>query len=684
MPDAIFEYAGIPLLFDYDRTAQRFLDRFLPVQNLVTPAGMAAHDDWQGNTYGQGRAGLPRPNYPPAPPPRVNTLYWPTGAVRWARGWFLGDQAAVDALTKFNDPESAWADGYAVARTLRASTPDLVDNSAPYVLEAEMYLLRPLRITATGDTTFGDLWLLPLVDQRYWWQFRRCGDLTASLDDWVTLVSALGTQLGVTITCSTVNSAYMVPDRIELARHEDNPAVVLDAVAHSIGRRVVVDYSGDVRLVNYTTEQTALAANWAETSAGATKYLKLQGGTPDDAAPPPAYPWPDELRIAFQKIEDPADSGAGTFWTTAKLAADIASEVGAEDLVTVEGTSKTVHCSAWAMFQCGGSTTDPANKDNLEDLRDQYALDYFGWLAHQYDHAWPGVQNWPPCGYDDHVLFEFGTEYTEDLEALADLDDGQRETVDVMIRERLARRYLTRVQSMPGNFGVSSLLCQYENAIPGVADDLMVKTPLYGISARRTATMPHACCNAYTEVNGVLVPVQCNDSGLLWKLRVRNVYCEPVPELLLVPSSVLKSGTRYVVNWWECEESSDSSDSSPSDSSESSLDSSDSSGSSDSDSPDSSGSSGSDILDSSDSVASDQSSEESAELPQGDCEHTANCYYTADPSSWYLCNPAYPPYVPGWISTGRLPCDSGGCYCPGPSRCPEFEGDILYMPCMKY
>jgi len=553
--DAVLEFGGVPLLFDQDRQAQRFLDRYLPIQDLVTPAGNPARDDWQGNTYGQGRAGLPLANYPPPPPPRVNTLWWPTGAIRWARGWFLCDQAAVDALMDFNDPESAWADGYAVPKTLRASTPDLVDNSAPYVLEAEMYLLRPLRITATGDTAFGDLWLLPLVDQRYWWQFRRCGDLTSYLTSWDALVTALGNELGIGITCSAVNSAYMIPDRIELARHEDSPAVVLDAVAHSIGRRVVVDYNGDVRLVNYTTEQPALAANWAETSTGATKYLKLQGGTPDDAAPPPAYPWPDELRIAFQKIEDPADGGAGTFWTTAKLAEDVSSEVGAEDLVTVENTSKTVHCSAWAMFQAVAPPTtpptDPANKTNLEDLRDQYALDYFGWLVHQYDHAWPGIQNWPPCGYDDHVLFELGTEYTEDLEALADLDDGQRETVDVMIRERLARRYLTRVQSLPGNFGVSSLLCQYENAIPGVADGLMVKVAAGGIAARDCYDLSSACCEVLTvdpasDGTAVLLPVYCNDADTIWKIRVHNINNAAVTGSAIALTDILKSGLRVV------------------------------------------------------------------------------------------------------------------------------------------
>jgi hypothetical protein len=551
MADAVFSYNEIPLLFDQDRQAQRFLDRFLPFQDLVVPPDNPAHHDWQGNTYGQGRAGLPRPNYPPPPQPRINTLYWPTGAVRWARGWFLCDQAGVDALTDFNDPDSCWVDGYAVPKTLKVSTPSTKDPDPPdpYVLECEMYLLRPLRVTATDDEAFGDLWLLPLVDARYWWQFQRCGDLTASLADWATLVTALGTRIGKTITCYAVNSAYMVPDRIELARSEDNVAVVLDAVAHSIGRRVVVGYDGAVKIVNYVPEQTQLTTNRTTVRDADHRYMAIQGGTPDDETPPPAYPWPDEVRIAFQKIEDPADSGSAKFWTSAIPADTIATAIAAEDLVTVEDSTKTVHCCAWAMFQCGGATEYPANKTNLDNLVEQYATDYYGWLLYQYDHSWPGVQEWEPTGYDDHVLFELGTEYVDSIEAIANYLDTA--IPDVMVRENLQRRYQTRVQSMPLNFGVTSLLCQYDSAIPGVADGLMVKTPVAGISARACDEISSACCLVYTEEpNGdgtaTMMPVYCDDDSTHWQIRVYNIANAAVEGNARVLTDLLKSGLRVV------------------------------------------------------------------------------------------------------------------------------------------
>jgi len=203
------------------------------------------------------------------------------------------------------------------------------------------------------------------------------------------------------------------------------------------------------------------------------------------------------------------------------------------------------------MFQCGGSATDPANKTNLDALAAKYAEDYFGLLKYQYDHAWPGIQEWEPTVFDDSVFFELGTEYTEDLEALADLDDGDRETVDVMIRERLARRYMTRVQSLPGNFGVSSLLCQYEHAIPGVADGLMVKIAAGGIAARDCYDLSSACCEVLTEHpssdgTAVLLPVYCDDSDTPWKIRVHNISNEAVTADAIALTDILKSGLRVV------------------------------------------------------------------------------------------------------------------------------------------
>jgi|GEM_PF-5680799 len=567
---AVLTFSNVPLLFDCGRVAQQFLDRYLPVEQMIAPPENPARDDWHTNTIGQGRAGLPRPNYPPPPRPQVNTLYWPTGAARWARGWFLCDQAGHDALTSSGDAESAWKDGTATAKPFKCSTPSPAGQD-PYTLEAKLYLLRPMRITATADETFGDLWLLPLVDQRYWWQFRRCGDLSGALDSWADLVTALGLQLGRKIHCPDVDTAYLQPDPIELCRSEENLAVVLDAVAYSIGRRVVVGYDETVTLQSYTAAEAELKTTRLKLFTPGRDHMRLQAGTPDDEPYGAANPWPAEVRIAFPKMEDASPFGAQEFWTSELSAADAATALGVTDHVVVESTSKTLHCSAWAMFQCGGSTTDPANKTNLDELVEQYALDYYGWLSIQYDHAWPGLQEWEPTGYDDHVFFELGTEYVAELDAIAQPDNDAAAEL-VTIRQNLARRYMTRVQSMPANHGVTSLLCQYEHAIPGVADGLMVRVNKYGIPARNGRQMYSRCCEvlAITSSNA-LTEVQCDDKGTTWQIGVLNPYCDDIEGLEIVPTAVFKDGKRYVVDWRDCVRSQSESSSSTSMSTEDST-----------------------------------------------------------------------------------------------------------------
>ena len=541
MAEAQLTYAGESLLFDHQQTAQRFLDRYQRPEDLSTPPDNPARDDWHCNTYGQTRAGLPRPNYTDPPRPRLNTLWWPTGATRWARGWFLADQETYDQLTDQGNSSGPWASGIATARTLKVSTPSQ-DGSDEYVLEASLYMLQPLRVTATADDDYGDLWIIPLVDQRYWWQFRNAGDLTSSLASWSSLVSALSTALGVTITCPTVSSAYLIPDQIELCRSYDNAAVVLDAVAHSIGRRVVCSHEGAVRLAEYSAEKTTLTDNPEDLLAS----LGLIAGTPDDEDPPHHAPLPAQVVVAFPKIEDPASTGAEQHYTKTVTLATLQSTVGFTDPVSVASSSKSLHCSAWAMMQCGGSAS-PANQTNLDALATHYATDYYGWLLHCYDYCWAGLQKWTPTGYDDATLYECGVEYAEQLEAFAETNEQYTQYPDVHIHERLARRYQTRVQSMPANHGVSSLLCQYQYAIPGVSTALMVKTPEGGITARDCLVLGGpSCCVVYEEEQGTLTPVYCDDSATEWEIAVSNVANAAVTGSAYVLTDVLYNGTRVV------------------------------------------------------------------------------------------------------------------------------------------
>ena len=46
--------------------------------------------------------GIPIPPYTAAPAPRINQLYWPTGAGRWSRGYFMANTATKDRIYSFS------------------------------------------------------------------------------------------------------------------------------------------------------------------------------------------------------------------------------------------------------------------------------------------------------------------------------------------------------------------------------------------------------------------------------------------------------------------------------------------------------------------------------------------------------------------------------------------------------
>ena len=95
---------------------------------------------------------------------------------------------------------------------------------------------------------------------------------------------------------------------------------------------------------------------------------------------------------------------------------------------------------------------------------------------------------------------------------------------------------------------------------PKAPDDYVVLTPAAGIPRRRKRRIFSAWCNVYKEVETApatrgaakrLEPIR-DGNGANFQLPVYNIYCEDVPGSLLVPTALLKSGTRYVLDWIEC------------------------------------------------------------------------------------------------------------------------------------
>lgn len=448
-------YAGEPLLFPNAAT-DAFLARNLELLDLGQfadmPSRRASARHACRSRFEQNKGlGLPVVNWPAMPYPRINTLYWPTGATRWAQGWFLATRKTRDAILKKIRPSSQ-SEGISAAALQFGD--DLNGSSATPVHFAYMYLLPPRPITGlkAGDGDDADLWLIPLVDERYFWQFVNAGDMSVTTStSWATLFSTLGTALGVTITvASSVDAAYLKPDPTDFSRRYDNAAMLLDAAAWSAGRRVVRRIDGTVRVESLSIAPTVLSDNLDK------KWRLLAGGDFSEQG----GDLPAKVTMTFRKMKEyflQADN--------ALYAVDSTAPTGTR---FVANKALTIHCAAYADYD----TSDVLqNGTALGDLASQFKTDFYGWAAKDYDYCFAGIADWTPCGYDDAILWAFGRTCPDKTFDLIRNEDGSV----ARIQDATELLAYTRVQTLPGNCWPEINLCSDSTKEVATTSEILVK-----------------------------------------------------------------------------------------------------------------------------------------------------------------------------------------------------------------
>lgn len=408
-------YGGLPLVCeDTGGKLQGWFDQYLALEDLrdqAKTASLASHRADSRSGY-RSAVSLPRPNYPARERTKLSTLYWPTGASRWARAYYLAATEQVDELI--------------VQAAGNTALPLAISDGANSI-ETQMFLLPPRRITAFDPAPpMQALWLLPLVDVRYYWQLRstaqfRYGD-NKEFKTWGDIFQLFSSQLGVNVAQDDT-SAYNIPDPDELTRSYENMAVLLDAIAHSLGQRILRQLDGTVTSTSWKTSDGTLTSN----TAGAAALL---GGDFSEVLPGAIVP--EKVSVAFPKWYYGAPDPYGGLYSSDQQASDFTSAT------PVSGLVKAIHTCAFADFSLGSSGPDNATEVNA--LAKQIAKDYYAGLASQYDYSFGGIQAWQLCGFDDCVEWCLGRK--------AHLASYQA---------------FTRVRSAPYNFGVEEQLSQFKD-----------------------------------------------------------------------------------------------------------------------------------------------------------------------------------------------------------------------------
>lgn len=364
-------YGGEPVLLDHNSRLQRYFETRWPDTDwLFQRMPMRGHASPYWSTGHTSRIDTP---YPRLPSVRIGELVWPTGASRYARGLYVVDKERMRAIASGafgygGDLTSApvvWGNSW--------NALDLTFRQDGVTKTYSMYALPPLRLDTTDEIT---LWLLPLVDERYFWQLQ--GYTGADIGTtWTSLTDAIEGVLGVSGNFSAAGD-YGTFDQDTFADTSISCGAALDLASLSTGQRVVTNESGGAVIY-----ETAGAAAATRSNNFGLDGLRMGAVSPEIVEPEPIdffaryvndhYPHPHEKYVL---TAGGTNSGSSPESPTVRCA------------WYVEHFQQAVDAGADAAFQ---------------DFADRFYADALAWNSRPYVASFAGIADWNASGFDDYV-----------------------------------------------------------------------------------------------------------------------------------------------------------------------------------------------------------------------------------------------------------------------------------------
>ena len=372
---------------------------------------------------------LPTLNYSRPQRVKINAWYQPTGCSRWGYGFFISDYARLKRIvSQFSNSAGASTRGNLLLNSQVGS------QVSTRVFNAYMLPCHALSANAFADES---LWLMPLVDERFFWQHRAGQTIVDAPDGnpsthstWTTLINNAGGMFGSLTSTGTVPTQYLNPNPFALsAFNHCAPTVLYDILMYSIGRRIIPVYNiqGNGSTTVFPGQQW-LAADFGYTGVQNTVNLtnpidvaRLQSGT--GTIPGVTALTPGSITVNFRRWQNGivfSDAVNSRYSKTFSLAGD-------------QNFVKVFNSTALADYTSGGMTPD--NQTNLDTLANQIATDYLLSIFWIQDSVIMGISQWQETGYDDFVEFDAG------------------------YREPTTGEYVgkTRIHTTPYNFGCQTL-----------------------------------------------------------------------------------------------------------------------------------------------------------------------------------------------------------------------------------
>lgn len=286
--------------------------------------------------------------------PRVGSLLWPVGASRWAEAWVLADEDQLALIQQVTGTA--------------ALTAAYLEIGLAAEVKALMYMLPPRPLTGLPGAR--RLWLIPLVDDRYFWG-RDLTDPDAeptdpTLAEWLEHVIGL-LPATVTATVPDLPDAYEASDvPCRLGGLPSRLPGLIDQAAGHTGVRCLVPLDWSQLPVTFPG---ATAAWDAATQQTALKDIRAGGLARD-----PELLLPSSYEVLFRKEETGLDRAAGHREEVSYLGG---SEAHQQDL----------YSAAVAVYGLAGIT----NGTSIAALAQQLVEDWAAWQRVGRDIHFPTV-----------------------------------------------------------------------------------------------------------------------------------------------------------------------------------------------------------------------------------------------------------------------------------------------------
>ena len=368
-------YAGIPLLFpDEAGEIKAFVQKHF-AREFCYPPHLAERED-PFKAHGCFEKQLQAFNYSKPPEIGLNEWYFPSGAMRWGYGFFLASASQRNLIMQ------ATSGGQQSDSLIFDATDFVPAESATSVKFQKIWMLtpRPLGYTSVDD----EFWIIPLVDDRYWWQFKSVNLTPAYITSWLDTISAICTGLGVAVSFapSSIHADFLWPDKVEFSRME-NGAKLLDVATASVGLRVAYLPNGTVEALN---AEEAYKINRAILQ----KVNSRIAGRPSAEK----VSLPSSIGLQFSETDCDRSPLVETYnFNSADFTQDFPAASAGH---SIAGTAFVISSSIRA------SETSPATVA----LASALAKAVYGWWTTGFDFTLIGTNNWAH-GLEDYVLYQF-------------------------------------------------------------------------------------------------------------------------------------------------------------------------------------------------------------------------------------------------------------------------------------